>query len=98
LSVALEGPSFQIALSDVYLAEFLGALTTPQVALEITGPTQPVVLRGVGDGDFVGVIMPMGEPNPPASATPPATATPARAPVSVSAAPVPSPSPELQTA
>ena len=97
LSVALEGPSFQIALSDVYLAEFLGALTTPQVALEITGPTQPVVLRGVGDEDFVGVIMPMyGEPNPPAPATTPSTATPVRAPVS--ATPVPSPTSELQPA
>jgi len=99
VSVSLEGPSFQIALSDVYLADFLGALTTPQVALEGTGPTQPVVLRGVGDGDFVGVIMPMhGEPHPPSPATTPPTAPPVRAPVTVTAAPVPAPTPELQPA
>jgi len=98
LSITLEGQSFRIALSDVYLSDFLGGLATPQVTLESTGSTQPVVLRGVGDGDFVGVIMPMGEPNSPASATAPVTSAPVRAPVSVSAAPVPSPAPQPQPA
>jgi DNA polymerase-3 subunit beta len=89
LSVTLEGPSFQIALSDVYLSDFLGGLATPQVALEFTGPARPVVLRGVGDGDFVGVIMPMGEPNPPASAPVPASVT-----VPATAVSVPQPQPQ----
>lgn len=59
LDAAVEGPASQIAFNVRYLGDVLGALKTPQVALEMQGPSNAGVLRPVGTNDSTHVIMPM---------------------------------------
>lgn len=59
LSAMVAGPLGQIALNAAYLADALAAITTPQVALELTTPQAPAVFRPVGADGYVHLIMPM---------------------------------------
>ena len=49
----------KIAFNGKYLAEVLGVLSEEQVALEITTPSSPGVIRPVGVDNYVHVVMPM---------------------------------------
>lgn len=59
LDAVMEGNATQIAFNGKYLLDVLGVLGTGQVALEVTSPSSPGVLKPVGDDGFVHVIMPM---------------------------------------
>lgn len=59
VDAAVEGPEGQIAFNVRYLAEVLAALKTPQVALEMQGPSNAGVIKPVGSNDYTHVIMPM---------------------------------------
>ena len=58
------GPGSQIAFNSKFLADCLGAITSTRVALQITGPTSPGLVRptdsdGADDTSYSHVIMPM---------------------------------------
>ncbi|HEY1408677.1 MAG TPA: DNA polymerase III subunit beta [Promineifilum sp.] len=55
----VEGMPIEIAFNVKFMADALGVIDTPQVALETTSPNEPGVLKAVGDNDFVHIIMPM---------------------------------------
>ena len=61
LEAVVEGPAVNMAFNVAYLEEVLAAMGAPQVALELTTPTEPAVLRPVGNGagEFMHLLMPM---------------------------------------
>jgi DNA polymerase-3 subunit beta len=55
-----EGPATQIAFNVAYVMDALSAAGSEQVAIELTTPSSPGVLRPVGQEDsYQCVIMPM---------------------------------------
>ena len=59
LDATIEGPPTEIAFNARYLIDALNVVDTAQVLLETRDPTSPGVMRPVGGGDFVHIIMPM---------------------------------------
>jgi len=59
IDATVEGEEAKIAFNGKYLTEVLGVLREAQVALETTSPSSPGVLRPVGVGNYIHVIMPM---------------------------------------
>jgi len=59
IDAVIEGEEAKIAFNGKYLADVLGVLREEQVALEITTPSSPGVIRPVGVDNYVHVIMPM---------------------------------------
>ena len=59
IDATVEGEEIEIAFNVRYMAQVLGVLGAPQVALETTLSTEPGVVKPVGDDDFVHIIMPM---------------------------------------
>jgi DNA polymerase-3 subunit beta len=65
VDAAIEGDAFRIALQAPFLLSLLDHLSAPQLAIEYAssnGQPGPVVVRPVGDDDFVHVMMPLVEP------------------------------------
>lgn len=58
LDATITGEGLTVALDAKFLEQALGVMPR-QVALEASGAIQPVVLRPVGNDDFLHVIMPM---------------------------------------
>lgn len=59
VDASVEGDPIEIAFNVKFMADALGVIDTPQVALETTRPNEPGVLKPVGDNDFIHIIMPM---------------------------------------
>lgn len=59
LDAIVEGPGMDIAFNVRYLIDVLDRVDTNQVALELTTPSSPGVIRAVGNENFLHVIMPM---------------------------------------
>ena len=59
LDATVEGAPVEIAFNARYLIDALAAIDTAEVALETRDPSSPGVIRPVGGGEFVHVIMPM---------------------------------------
>ncbi|MFC1897002.1 DNA polymerase III subunit beta [Chloroflexota bacterium] len=59
IDAIVEGEEAKIAFNGKYLIDVLGALHETQVALEITNPSSPGVIRPVGVDNYIHVIMPM---------------------------------------
>lgn len=59
IDAVIEGEEAKIAFNGKYLAEVLGVLPQEQVALEITNPSSPGVIRPVSVDNYVHVVMPM---------------------------------------
>ena len=59
LDAAVSGEEAKIAFNGKYLLDVLSVLSEDQVALEVTGPSSPGVLRPVGTDNYVHVVMPM---------------------------------------
>lgn len=62
IDAAIEGEAFQVSLQVPYLLALLERIAAPQLAIEFVqngGQPMPVVMRPVGDADFVHVIMPL---------------------------------------
>jgi DNA polymerase-3 subunit beta len=55
----LSGEPLTIGFNSRYLIDVLGALTTDEVVLEMSGELDPGVIRPANNDEFVGVIMPM---------------------------------------
>lgn len=59
IDASVDGEPIEIAFNVKYMTDVLNVIDTPQVALETTAPTEPGVIKPVGDNDFVHIIMPM---------------------------------------
>ncbi len=59
IDAAVEGDEAKIAFNGRYLADVLGVLGEQQVALEVTTPSSPGVIRPVGVDNYTHVVMPM---------------------------------------
>jgi len=59
IDATVEGDESKIAFNGKYLTEVLSVLHESQVALEITNPSSPGLIRPVGTDNYTHVIMPM---------------------------------------
>ncbi|MFC1921439.1 DNA polymerase III subunit beta [Chloroflexota bacterium] len=59
IDATIEGEEAKIAFNGKYLMDVLSTLKEPQVALEITNPSSPGILRPVGVDNYIHVVMPM---------------------------------------
>lgn len=59
VEATVDGSGVLIAFNVKFLREALEVIRTPNVALEMTAPNAPGVIKPVGDEDFLHVIMPM---------------------------------------
>jgi DNA polymerase-3 subunit beta len=59
LEATVEGQQTTIAFNARYLIDVLANLGADEAALELSGPLAPGVIRGIGKGDYVHVIMPV---------------------------------------
>ena len=59
LEAQVEGAEGRIAFNSRYLTDVLGVLEKEKVALEMTSPSSPGVIRPVDDDAYVHVVMPM---------------------------------------
>jgi len=59
LEIVKEGDDIEIAFNAKYLLDYLGALDTEGVTLELNGPIDPGLMKQVGKEDYLYVVMPM---------------------------------------
>ena len=59
LDAMVDGEATKIAFNGKYFIDVLNVLQEEQIALEITSPSSPGVIRPVGRDDYVHVVMPM---------------------------------------
>ena len=59
IEASVEGQATTIAFNARYLIDVLANLGADEAALELSGPLAPGVVRGIGKGDYVHVIMPV---------------------------------------
>ena len=60
LDATVDGDDTQIAFNGRYLRDALEAIDTPEVLLQITGPSSPGIIRPSGEPNgYLHVIMPM---------------------------------------
>jgi DNA polymerase-3 subunit beta len=59
IDATVEGDESKIAFNGKYLSDVLSVLHESQVALEITNPSSPGLIRPVGSDNYTHVIMPM---------------------------------------
>jgi len=59
IDAVTEGPEAKIAFNGKYLTEALSVLKETQVALEVTTPSSPGVIKPIGTDNYVHVVMPM---------------------------------------
>lgn len=62
LVAGVEGEGIEIAMNAKYMIDALSQIDTPQVVLEMTQPTRPMVMRMPDNNAFLHVIMPMHPP------------------------------------
>jgi len=62
IDAVIEGESQTVAFNIAFVADTLGALPGEQVALDLSGPAQPGVLRPLDGSDYLCVVMAMGVP------------------------------------
>jgi DNA polymerase-3 subunit beta len=59
IDAVVDGEEARIAFNGKYLSEVLGVIKESQVALEMTNPSSPGVIKPVGADNYIHVIMPM---------------------------------------
>ncbi len=59
IDATVDGEAAKIAFNGKYLIDVLSVLHEPQVALEVTTPSSPGVIRPLGSDKYVHVVMPM---------------------------------------
>ncbi len=62
VDASVEGQATTIAFNARFVADALGSLTAPEVALELGGPLAPGVVKIVGDESYLHVVMPLRIP------------------------------------
>ncbi len=59
----VEGQATTIAFNSRFLQDVLGSLAAPEVAIELSGPLAPGVVKIVGDDTYLHVVMPLRIPS-----------------------------------
>ncbi len=59
LEAKLEGEESEIAFNYRFVQGFLGAVVSPEVSLEMSGPLNPGIFRAVGEESYLHIIMPV---------------------------------------
>jgi DNA polymerase-3 subunit beta len=59
IDATTEGPEAKIAFNGKYLIDVLSVLKEAQIALEVTTPSSPGVIKPVGTDNYIHVVMPM---------------------------------------
>ena len=59
IDALVDGEEAKIAFNARYLSDVLSILHQPQVAVEVTSPSSPGVIRPIGIDNYVHVVMPM---------------------------------------
>ena len=59
IDATIDGEAAKIAFNGKYLLDVLSVLRESQVALEVTTPSSPGIIRPVGADNYVHVVMPM---------------------------------------
>lgn len=59
VDATVTGEEIVINLNAAFLTQVIGAIGTPQIAIQTNGPTEPAVLLPVGENGFRHIIMPM---------------------------------------
>lgn len=59
MDAAIEGPAVQISLNGRFVRDVLTAMGTGEIAIELSEPTRPTLLRPVGRTNSFHVVMPM---------------------------------------
>ncbi|MBN1367059.1 MAG: DNA polymerase III subunit beta [Dehalococcoidales bacterium] len=59
IDATTEGPEAKIAFNGKYMIDALSVIKESQVALEVTTPSSPGVLKPVGTENYIHVVMPM---------------------------------------
>ncbi len=59
IEAVVEGDEAKIAFNSKYLSDALSVIGDEKVAVEISAPSNPGVIRPVGSGQYVHVVMPM---------------------------------------
>jgi DNA polymerase III subunit beta len=59
LDASVEGDETYISFSSEFLSDVLSVLPSDEIALEMTGPLSPAIVRGLGLAEYTHVIMPM---------------------------------------
>ncbi len=59
IDATTEGPEAKIAFNGKYMIDALSVVKESQVALEVTTPSSPGVLKPVGTDNYIHVVMPM---------------------------------------
>jgi DNA polymerase-3 subunit beta len=59
MPVFQEGENMQFALNARYLSDALKAIGTEEVVLEFTGPLSPVILKPVGEMEYLSLLLPV---------------------------------------
>jgi DNA polymerase III subunit beta len=62
VDATVEGQTTTIAFNSRFVADALGSLTAPEIALELGGPLAPGVVKIVGDDTYLHVVMPLRIP------------------------------------
>ena len=59
IDATVEGEAAKIAFNSKYLSDVLGVLREDRVALEVTSPSSPGMIRPLGVENYIHVVMPM---------------------------------------
>jgi DNA polymerase-3 subunit beta len=59
LEATYEGETISVGFNPRYVLDLLGHITTPEIAIELAGDLDPVVIRPRDDQTYLGVVMPM---------------------------------------
>ena len=62
IDAVVEGEPITVAFNFKYITEVLGVISSGQAALEVSGPTQPGVVKPLDGSDFLHVMMPLSLP------------------------------------
>jgi DNA polymerase-3 subunit beta len=59
IEISYPGEGVKIGFNARYILEFLAAVESPEITLNLTDPLSPAIFRAAGDDYYSCVIMPM---------------------------------------
>ena len=59
IDAVVNGGSARVQFNSRYVSDVLGAVQSPQVGLEISGPNSAAVFRPIDAADYTHIVMPM---------------------------------------
>jgi len=59
IDAVVSGAATRVSFNSRYVSDVLGAVQSPQVGVEITGPNSAAVFKPIDSVDYTHVVMPM---------------------------------------